>query len=63
MEMYTTPAFTDKHIEQRKEMVYAYRVLKSKLDNVKIGNVGVFCKSRNCIDNLIREVGRNAVAL
>lgn len=45
------------------EMISAYRALKSKLNNVKIGNVGVFCKTRECIDKLIGEVGRGSVAL
>ncbi len=46
------------------EIVKAYRVLVDHgLKRVKIGNVGVFCKTRSCIDNLIREVGRDHVAL
>jgi len=45
------------------EIINAYRALKSKLSRVKIGNVGVFCKTYSCIDYLIKEVGREAIAL
>lgn len=46
------------------EIVAAYRVLKGAgLSRVKVGNVGVVCKERGCIDRLIRLLGREAVAL
>ena len=46
------------------EIVKAYKVLKSYgLKNVRIGNVGVFCRDDACINKLINEVGREAVAL
>lgn len=45
------------------EMVAAYRVLRSRLRRVKIGDVGVFCKTRSCVERLVKEVGRDPVAL
>ncbi len=46
------------------DMVNAYNIMrKHGLTNVKIGNVGVICRSRECIENLIKRIGRRAVAL
>ena len=45
------------------EMITAYRALREKLKNVKLGNIGVFCKTAECIDYLISVVGREAVGL
>lgn len=45
------------------EMVSAYRALKARLYNVRVGNVGVFCRTIECIEALIREIGREAVGL
>ena len=46
------------------EMIRAYRVLESYgLRRVRIGNIGVFCKSINCIDELVREIGRDHLHL
>jgi len=45
------------------EMITAYRALRERLRNVKIGNIGVFCKTAECIDYLISVVGREAVGL
>lgn len=45
------------------EMVSAYKILKDKLYNVKIGNVTVFCQTVECIKNLMDIVGRDAVSL
>ncbi len=60
------PEYMLKHIPPPSygDMVKAYRVLKSYgLRNVKIGNVGVFCSDDECIERLVKEVGREAVAL
>ena len=46
------------------EMVHAYKIFKRYgIRNVKIGNVGVFCKNKECTDRLIDLVGRSAVSL
>ncbi len=46
------------------EMVKAYRVLKEVgLTKVKVGNVGVFCKDEECLDRLVKEIGRENVSL
>ncbi|MEM1678267.1 MAG: radical SAM protein [Ignisphaera sp.] len=45
------------------EMLIAYSILRSKLHNVKVGNVTVFCKTIECIRGLIDTVGRDAVSL
>ena len=45
------------------EMITAYRALRRKLNNVRVGNIGVFCKTTKCIDDLIESIGRDAVAL
>lgn len=45
------------------EMIKAYNILKRKLNKVKIGNIGVFCKSIDCVEKLIKMVGREGVAL
>ena len=46
------------------EMVRAYRVLESKgLRKVRVANVGVFCNTRECIEKLIKEIGREHVGL
>ncbi len=46
------------------EITNAYKILrKYGLRNVKIGNVGVFCKDYECIRRLISEVGREGVSL
>ncbi len=46
------------------EIVQAYRILKSYgLENVKIGNIGVFCRDEECIRKLIEVVGRENIAL
>ena len=45
------------------DMVKAYRVLKSEgLKKVKIGNIGVFCKSLEEINKLIENIGLEAVS-
>lgn len=46
-----------------REMISAYKALSSKLNKVRVGNVGVFCKTNSCIDELVRELSREAVAL
>ncbi|MEM3346266.1 MAG: radical SAM protein [Desulfurococcaceae archaeon] len=45
------------------EIVAGYRVLRSKLNHVKIGNVGVFCRTLECVQMLIEKLGREAVGL
>ncbi|ADM27664.1 Radical SAM domain protein [Ignisphaera aggregans DSM 17230] len=46
------------------EMVLAYKALREEgLRKVKVGNIGVFCKTSSCIDRLIDEIGREALAL
>jgi pyruvate-formate lyase-activating enzyme len=45
------------------EMVAGYMALKKRLNKVRVGNVGVFCKTVDCIDRLIELIGREAVAL
>jgi hypothetical protein len=45
------------------EMVAGYAVLKKRLNKVRVGNVGVFCKTTDCINRLIELIGREAVAL
>ena len=46
------------------EMVNAYRVMeKYGLKKVRLGNVGVFCKTTENIEKLIKEIGREAVGL
>jgi len=46
------------------EIVGAYRALRgSGLRSVRVGNTGVFCKTRECLDKLIETIGRDAVAL
>jgi len=45
------------------EIVAGYMVLKKRLNKVRIGNVGVFCKTTDCINRLIELIGREAVAL
>lgn len=46
------------------EMIRAYRVLREAgLKNVRVGNVGVLCKTVECVVRLISVVGREAVAL
>lgn len=47
------------------EMVNAYRVLKEKckLNNVRIGNVGIFAKTESDVERLASIVGREALAL
>jgi len=46
------------------EMVSAYRILRNMgMENVKLGNVGVFCKTNDEVDKLIAEIGREAVSL
>lgn len=48
----------------KNEMLQAYYSLRNQgLSNVKIGNVSVFCKSVECIKDLIRVIGREAVSL
>jgi hypothetical protein len=44
-------------------MVAGYMALKKRLNKVRVGNVGVFCKTADCIDRLIELIGREAVAL
>ncbi len=58
------PEYRLKHLRAPtlKEMLRAYHILKSKLYNVKIGNIGVFCKDDSCIEKLLQEVGREALA-
>ncbi|MCC6024162.1 MAG: radical SAM protein, partial [Thaumarchaeota archaeon] len=45
------------------EMVAGYMALKKRLNKVRVGNVGVFCKTTDCVDRLIELIGREAVAL
>ena len=46
------------------EILNAYKVMKNfGLRNVKVSNVAVFCKSRECVSKLIKEIGRESVAL
>ena len=46
------------------QMLKAYRALREEgLRNVRLGNVGVFCRTIECIGRLISELGRDAVAL
>jgi pyruvate formate lyase activating enzyme len=45
------------------EIVAGYTVLKKKLNKVRIGNIGVFCKTLDCINRLIEHIGREAIAL
>lgn len=46
------------------EMVKAYRILESNnLKNVKLGNIGVFCRSTREVEKLISEIGREHVGL
>jgi len=46
------------------EMVKAYNILVDYgLRNVRLGNIGVFCKDRESLDLLIRTVGREHVGL
>ncbi len=46
------------------EMLSAYKALVEKgLRRVKIGNVGIFCKSRNEVEELVKTIGRQHVAL
>ncbi len=46
------------------EMLRAYQTLvEGGLKRIKIGNVGVFCRDRSCVDKLIKAVGRENVAL
>ena len=46
------------------EMVNAYRVMeKYGLKKVKLGNVGVSCKTMENIEKLVKEIGREAVGL
>ncbi len=46
------------------DMVKAYNVMRRYgLVNVKVGNVGVVCRTRECVENLIERIGRRAVAL
>jgi len=56
MSSYRAPVF--------EEMVKAYRVLEEHgLKRVRLGNVGVFCKTKSDIDYLIKIVGREHVGL
>ena len=47
------------------EMIEAYKILtyEFKLNKVRLGNIGVFCKDHDMIDKLIGEVGRYHVGL
>ena len=45
------------------EMIAAYSALRSRLSNVRVGNIGVFCKTKSCINELVSRIGREAVAL
>lgn len=46
------------------EMVSAYKILKKHgLGNVKLSNLGVFCKDYNEILELAREIGKDAIGL
>ena len=45
------------------EMIATYRALKNKLNRVRVGNIGVFCKTTSCVDKLIMEISREAIAL
>ena len=58
------PEYKLKHLRPPtlEEMIRAYRVLRSKLENVRIGNIGVFCSDSSCIERLIKEVGRENLA-
>ena len=58
------PEYRLKHLRTptAEEMLKAYRVLRSKLNRVKIGNISVFCRDWDCISKLVREVGREALA-
>lgn len=48
----------------KQEMLHAYTVLKEKgLRKVKIGNIGVFCRTKEDIEDLIKSIGRQHVAL
>ncbi|RLE63083.1 MAG: radical SAM protein [Thermoprotei archaeon] len=44
-------------------MIKAYKILKnSGLKRVKLGNIGVFCRSREEIDRLVESVGLEAIS-
>lgn len=46
------------------EMVKAYRILREYgLKKVRVGNIGVFCKTREEVDKLIKMIGRESVGL
>lgn len=46
------------------EMVLAYKIMKEYgLRKIRLGNIGVFCKTSENIEKLIKEIGRNAVGL
>lgn len=52
------------HPPSREDMVKAYQILvEHGLRNVRIGNIGVICKTRQCIDELIKQLGRKAIGL
>ena len=58
------PEYRLKHLREPtlEEMLRAYHILRSKLHNVKIGNIGVFCRGDECIERLLKEVGRENLA-
>jgi len=48
----------------REDMVKAYQILvEYGLRNVKIGNIGVICETKQCVDELIEQLGRKAIGL
>lgn len=59
------PEYRMKHLREptADEMIEAYKILRNRLYRVKIGNIAVFCRSVECIRNLVDTVGREAVAL
>lgn len=60
------PEYKLSHINPptREDIVKAYQILVDHgLRNVKIGNIGVICRTRQCVDQLIQQLGRKAISL
>lgn len=60
------PEYNLKHVPTPtvEDVIKSYEIMVGEgLKNVKIGNVGVICRTRECIDNLISSLGRRAVGL
>ncbi|MET1159334.1 MAG: radical SAM protein [Thermoprotei archaeon] len=44
------------------EMISGYKALSKKLHRVRIGNISVFCKTWECVEKLMKTIGREALA-